>query len=157
MRKNKRDLPTEFLPNNQCPVYSSIFGFTKDVTLVSYVPKNNRSDCLVSGLDHNNKLLETAKKLPDIIDFYNITKVGLDVLDQTGANYKVGRRTRRWPQAIWFGIMDVAGVNGHVLYNAANPESGLTQQKFLIDLGKQLIHNHVVRRAVRHRLYLSYL
>lgn len=147
MRQNKREIPQQFLPNKERPVYSSLFGFTKDITLVSYVPKKNRSVCLISSLHHNNAILDGTQMLPDIIDFYNITKVGVDVLDQTCANYKVGRRTRRWPQAIWFRMMDITGVNSRIIFNAANPNNELTHQKFIINLGRELIKNQLVRRA----------
>lgn len=68
-------------------------------------------------------------------------------MNQTCASYKVGRRTRRWPQAIFFRIMDIAGVNANILYNSANPESNMSHQKFLINLGQVLIRDQLVRRA----------
>ena len=38
MQQNKKEIPTEFKPARQRPEYSSLFGFTKELTLVSYVP-----------------------------------------------------------------------------------------------------------------------
>lgn len=38
MKKNKREIPPEFQPNRQREVGSCLYGFTKDYTIVSYVP-----------------------------------------------------------------------------------------------------------------------
>ncbi|KAJ4437502.1 hypothetical protein ANN_17647 [Periplaneta americana] len=56
MRKNKREIPEEFLPRKDRKVRSSAFGFTKDVTLVSHVPKKNRNVVLVSTMHHERRV-----------------------------------------------------------------------------------------------------
>ena len=43
MKHNKKEIATEFKPARQRPEYSSLFGFTKELTLVSYVPRKNKS------------------------------------------------------------------------------------------------------------------
>ena len=43
LKKNKREIPAEFLPNKQKPISSSMFGFQKHATLVSFTPKKNKS------------------------------------------------------------------------------------------------------------------
>jgi hypothetical protein len=43
LNQNKRKIPQEFKSARQRDENSSIFGFTKDRTLVSYVPKKNKS------------------------------------------------------------------------------------------------------------------
>ncbi|KAG8231226.1 hypothetical protein J437_LFUL005900, partial [Ladona fulva] len=79
-RKNKKEIPTEFLPKRDRVVRSSIFGFTKDITLVSYVPVRNRAVILISTMHHDNKIDESTKNLqkPEIITTYNKTKSGVD-------------------------------------------------------------------------------
>jgi hypothetical protein len=47
LKQNKREIPQEFTPARQRDENSSIFGFTKDLTLVSYVPKMNKSVVLL--------------------------------------------------------------------------------------------------------------
>jgi hypothetical protein len=49
MKQNKREIPQEFKPARQRDENSSIFGFTKVLTFVSYVPKNNKSVVLLSS------------------------------------------------------------------------------------------------------------
>ena len=49
MKQNKREIPQEFKPARQRDENTSILGFTKDLTVVSYVPKKNKS---VSSFHH---------------------------------------------------------------------------------------------------------
>jgi len=81
MKQNKTEIPQEFKPARQCDVNSSIFGFTKDLTLVSYGPKKNKSVVLLSSLHHDSAICSDAGK-PEIIEFYNKTKGAVDMLDQ---------------------------------------------------------------------------
>lgn len=76
LRKNKREIPPEFLPYRKKELYSSIFGFTKEISMVSYVPAKSRSVILISTM-HNDDLIDEdsgAKKKPEIITFYYSTK-----------------------------------------------------------------------------------
>lgn len=57
LRKNKREIPLEFLPNRKREVYSSIFGFTKEISMVSYVPEKSRSVVVISTM-HNDDLID---------------------------------------------------------------------------------------------------
>jgi len=53
MKQSKREIPKEFKPARQRDENLSIFGFTKDLTLVSYVPNKNKSVVLFSSLHHD--------------------------------------------------------------------------------------------------------
>jgi len=48
MKQNKTKIPQMFKPARQRDENSSIFGFTKDLTLVYYVPKKNKSIVLIT-------------------------------------------------------------------------------------------------------------
>jgi len=56
MKQNKREIPQEFKPARQRDENSPIFGFSKDLTLVSYVPKKNKSVVLLSSLHHDSAI-----------------------------------------------------------------------------------------------------
>lgn len=51
--------------------------------------------------------------------------------------------------------MDVAGVNGFIIYNIVLAKSELTRQQLMIRLEKQLIHNHLVRRVRNVPIHLN--
>ena len=80
MKQNKRGIPQEFKPVRKCDKNSSIFGFTKDLTLVSYDPKKNKSVALLSSLHHDSAICSDSGK-PEIIEFYKKTKCAVDMLD----------------------------------------------------------------------------
>ena len=56
-KQNKRKIPQKFKPARQRDENSSILGFTKDLTLVSYVPKKNKS---VSSFRHSLMIQQSA-------------------------------------------------------------------------------------------------
>ncbi|XP_057662492.1 uncharacterized protein LOC130897576 [Diorhabda carinulata] len=98
VRKNKRKLPANFVLPKGRQVFDSIFGYTKNETLVSYVPKKGKTVVLISSLHvASNEVKEDASKKPEIITFYNNTKSGVDVVDKLCASYNVARSTKRWP------------------------------------------------------------
>jgi len=47
VKKNKREIPPEFLPTKARQLGESMFGFQKDKVLVSFVPKRNKAVILV--------------------------------------------------------------------------------------------------------------
>lgn len=147
IKKNKRETPPAFKPKRSRQEYSSIFGFTRDMTLVSYVPKRGTCVNLLSTMHHDKVVSEDAQKKPEIIQFYNSTKSGVDSLDQKCANYSVGRRSKRWPLVIWYALMNIGGVNAHIIRNAADPQFTLERRQFLIQLGMELIRPQLLRRA----------
>ena len=84
--------------------------------------------------DHNYK--------PDIILYYNMTKGGVDLLDQKLKYYHSGRRTSRWPLALFINFMDICAHNAFVLWTELNPDwnrrSTDRRRLFLLELGKAL-------------------
>jgi len=68
MKQNKREIPQELKSARQRDENSSIFGLTKDLTLVSYVPKKNKSAVLISSLHHDSAICSDSGK-PEIIEF----------------------------------------------------------------------------------------
>lgn len=95
LRKNKRQLPNDFVVIKG-RFKSSLFGFQKNCTIVSYTPKKNKVVLCISTMHHDNAIdIQTGnKQKPDIISFYNNTKYGVDVVDQMCAQYNVARNTR---------------------------------------------------------------
>jgi hypothetical protein len=148
MKQNKREIPQEFKPGRQRDEKSSIFGFTKDLTLVSYVPKKNKSVVLLSSLHHVPAICSDSRK-PETIEFYNKTNGAVDMLDQMCARYTVQRATRSWPMAMFYGIINIATVKVLVIYAhnmcKVQPEKKIKRKYFLLriahDLVTTLYHN----------------
>ena len=66
-------------------VGSSLFAFKDNLTMVSWHPKRSKFVLLVSSLHHNSNIDEIGK--PEIVEFYNKTKAGVDALDKKVRHY----------------------------------------------------------------------
>lgn len=153
LRKDKKYIPTDLLPKPYKPVFSSMFAFRKKRTLVSYVPKKNRAVIMLSSEHTDDKVSgEEHDYKPDIILHYNSTKGAVDTVDKMAKQYSCQRKTNRWPMAIFQHLLDIAGINAFKLWTIKNPEWKKKQldrrRLFLLQLGKDLMYDHV---AARHR------
>ncbi|XP_039277065.1 piggyBac transposable element-derived protein 4-like [Nilaparvata lugens] len=73
MRKNKREIPPEFLETKGAPVMSSRFLYDPEKMMVSFTPKKNKNVILLSSM-HGDGFVNEVTKKPEIIEFYNMTK-----------------------------------------------------------------------------------
>ncbi|XP_045456529.1 piggyBac transposable element-derived protein 4-like [Melitaea cinxia] len=151
LKKNKRHIPPEFQASKTRSPESSLHGFTKDFTIVSYVPKKSKAVLLISSM-HHTKQLDPLTKKPEIIMDYNRTKGGVDEIDKKCSNYSSSRRTRRWPLAIFFRILDLSGVNAYALYKTCTAVPNISRAQYLQDLARSLVLPHLKRRVYNNRL-----
>lgn len=151
MRKNKRELPPEFSNPTGRPVGSSMFGFSRDMTIVSYMPKRNKNVLLISSLHHDD-MIDVESQKPQMIIDYNGSKGGVDTLDKMCAAYDCARNTRRWPMVIFYSLLNIAGVNSMILYYLQNPDIKLPRRKFLHKLSSELAENHLRARALQSQI-----
>jgi hypothetical protein len=148
MRKNKPQIPNAMQPTRQRPVHSSIFGFEKDIAMVSYVPKLSKAVILISTLHHQPEIGDDSEeKKPKMILDYNHSKAGVDTLDQLVRYYSCKRKTNRWPMAVFSSLLDVAAYNALVLFTSVHPQymngaSNRRRRSFLLELGKSLLPNN---------------
>ncbi|CAH2003549.1 unnamed protein product [Acanthoscelides obtectus] len=144
IKKNKKEIPPEFLPNKARIVGSKLFGFQDEINLVSYVPKKNKAVIILSSFDDKGEDDEATNK-PTIILDYNRTKSGVDTVDQKCASYTT---QRRWPLAIFSRILDITGINAEIGFNNTKPtEESPRRRKFLNELGVSLMEHHMAERA----------
>ena len=82
VKTNKKNLPVKLLPSQakKRTVGDSIFAFKENTTMVSWYPKQVQVAFLLSTIHHDDKIDDSGK--PEIVEFYNKTKAGVDVLDQ---------------------------------------------------------------------------
>ena len=97
MRKNKPEIPPTFLQPRGRAVGSSLFGFQKNLSIVSYIPRKGKVVLVASTLHHDSSIdLDTGdKQKPEMITFYNSSKGGVDIVDQMCSAYDVARNTLR--------------------------------------------------------------
>lgn len=156
LKKNKREIPLSFLPSKQRSVGSSLYGFTRTVTLLSYVTKKNKAVILLSSV-HHNEYTDPRTGKPEIIEYYNCYKGGVDSLDEKCSVYSTGRRTQRWPMAIFYRLLDISSVNSYILHQSHRDNTKITRLEFIKTLAFQLVSpvlkirmiNYKVNREVR--------
>lgn len=148
VRKNKKEIPAEFQANKNREPLSTIFGFTKEITMVSYVPKKSKAVILISTLHNDNKIDPTThvQQKPEVLTFYNLTKGGVDSNDKLCATDDVGRRTRRWPVVIFFHLINIAAINAKVIYQA-NSGNFENRSSFLKELAYEMVRPWQVMRV----------
>jgi hypothetical protein len=89
---------------------------------------------------------------PNIITFYNATKCGVDVFEEKCALYNTAR-SRRWPLTIVCALLNIAGVNGHIIYEANNNtkiKSNMFLKQFVLKLVDENLKRHLHAQKVRH-------
>ena len=147
LRKNKKEIPAELLPNKSRPIPSSIFAFRKDMTLVSYCQKKNKAVILLSTM-HADDIVDRSSNKPDIVLFYNSTKGGIDTVDEMCGNYSVQKRTRRWPLVLFFQMINIEGINSNIIYKYFHIDSNKQPRRiFLKNVALSLMKPHLETRA----------
>ena len=118
LKRNKRQLPPELVVSKGRKELSSMFGFQKDIMLVSYVPKPKKTVIFVSTLHLDKEIDPDAgeQQKPSVITFYNATKGGVGTADQMCATYNVARNIKRWPMVVLFAMLNVADIYSQVIY-----------------------------------------
>ena len=76
LRKNKGEIPKEFLPHPKRPLFSCLFAFYLYLTLISFVTRKNKAVILLSTNLSHQKVESLTEKKPDVILDYNRNKGG---------------------------------------------------------------------------------
>jgi hypothetical protein len=147
LKKNKVEIPMDFKDLKGREVNSSMFGFHKKCTLVSYVPKVKKNVLLISTMHNDSKIDQSTgvMKKPEIITYCNKIKGGVDTNDQMCETYSVSRNTKRWPMVVFFSMLNMAGINSQVLL-MGNCVKTCRRRRFLKSLGEQLVQEQLQRR-----------
>ena len=154
VRGNRKEIPTDMLPDTKRDLLSSTFGFSADgATLVSYVPKRRKAVVLLSTQHRDDAITPDETKKPEIINYYNATKCGVDVLDKLVRTYSCKRAIARWTISFFFNLIDIAAYNALVAWITLNPDwqhgKSDVRRLFLRELGMQLVHKHASARSVQ--------
>lgn len=70
-------------------------------------------------------------------------------MDQMISGYSCKRGTNRWPLAMFYNILDIAGLASFIVYNHLQPvKQSDKRRKFLTHLAMQLVTPHMWVRAM---------
>lgn len=120
---------------------SSLFGFNGDVTICSYVPKKKKAVILLSTL-HHDKSISGAKNNPEIITFYNKTKLVLTRWIRCFENIPLRDKRRDGHlRFFFFNILDISALAAYIIYKAnvdMRSHKKNERRLFLCQLGENL-------------------
>lgn len=141
IRCNRRELPSivQEMSKKNVPRYQTEVLTTDDgITLTAYKAKCNKIVLLLSSQHQNVKVDNSDKKKPETITMYNNTKFGVDCLDQMAKHFTTKAGTRRWPLAVFFNILDFAGINSWILYKMCTGAK-ISRRQYLLLLVEEII------------------
>ncbi len=149
VRKNKKELPIEFLSHKDRLIDSTLFGFNENLILVSYVPKKNKAVLLLSTFHHDTTIDPDTKKPEALLD-YNQTKGGVDTVDHLIENFTCRRKTNRWTFNVFLYLLYVGAHNAYCLFKIKNKtivDKKRDRRKQLESLALSLIDPQIKNRA----------
>ncbi|KAG7175502.1 PiggyBac transposable element-derived protein 4-like 3 [Homarus americanus] len=144
VRANKTEIPHEMKATKTRLHGSSAFLFTKEMTLVSYVAETSLAKkklVMLMSSQHTQPNIAPSGK-PEIIEFYNSTKEGVDTFDQMCATSSCSRKTRRWPLCVWYGILNAAIINAFIISAENRARTGIKipqRRTFMMNMARALI------------------
>ena len=110
---------------------SSLFGFKENLTIVSNIPRKWKN--VIMSLVHYDDTIDVRtgdQKKPEIIKMYNLTKTGVDTVDEMCTTYSTAWKSRRWPLTLFFCLLDIAGINAQVIFVSNNPNQNTVCRMF---------------------------
>ena len=78
--------------------------------------------------------------------FYNASKGGVDTFDHMCAHYDIGRKTRRWPLCVFYGLLNIATTISFVIFTSRPANRLKSRHDFSQDLAYNLARPHAHQR-----------
>ena len=161
IKSHRREVPSAARPLKDRIVHSSIFLFSRFLTLVSYVPKKNRVVNILSTQHHRKAISEQAKeKKPEALLYYNETMGGSDTFDQMISEYSCRRTTGRWTMRLFHYLIDAMMINAFIIAREVFSADDMRQRygipkfqrrKFLEQIAASLMESQISNRALKYR------
>lgn len=147
--KKKKELPNEFIKKIRQD-QGSLIGFLKDERcfLMSYQEMGKINIYLSTR--HEEASID---KLDQVIKLYQDTKQAVNELYRMCNVYNVARTCNMWPLAIFYQLLNIAGINGITIYKANHPEEKITRPEYLKGLALELIKPHITERIQKDNIH----
>ncbi|XP_024935496.1 piggyBac transposable element-derived protein 4 [Cephus cinctus] len=149
LKRRNLEFPIPFVSPKSREAGTSCYAFDNEKTMVSYIPKNNKTVILLSTMHKDDASDEETGK-PKILTFYNQTKDGAEHFVQLCQNYTTARKTGRWPLRVFYGMLDQSAINAMIIFSMANHEWKIdrsnTRRIFLKELALSLVKPYMTER-----------
>lgn len=108
------------------------------MTFAKYQAKPSKTVVVLSTQHAGAVCQSNGKEKPESVLYYNTNKCGVDMLDAMCRLMSTKAACRRWPLAVFFNILDVAGINAWIIYCKVTG-SIMWRQDFLHQLSGELV------------------
>lgn len=155
MRKNKPEIPSEFLPSRKRAEGSSLVGHDGNKTMTSLACGNNKAVIFLTTNPDLEGEAKTAKGTtkPAVNIHYNYNKAGVDVLDQITKEFSLMKPTRRWTVSAILNAIEKLLHNAFVLFTTKFPDwqkaHKRRREQFLKALAYQLSEKYLSERYAK--------
>ena len=153
MNKVRLELPASAKRSQER--YSSKLMKTGDMAISTvYQCKPKKNVCVLSSLHMSVELGESDKKKPEKMEYYNKSKFGVDVANQTARQCSVKAGTRWWPVAVFYNILGLTGINSFVLYKKQTGDK-ISRRDFLFQFATEQREDYIVEDQAETLLLLD--
>ncbi|KAJ4929972.1 hypothetical protein JOQ06_018988 [Pogonophryne albipinna] len=145
IKRNKRELPPSVQGKSE--LFSTKVLKSDKMVLSVYQCKPRRNVTILSTQHQHVAISTEKKKKPETVEYYNHSKVGVDVLDQMARQYSVKGGMRRWPVAVFYNVLDLAAINAWVLYRSCMSQENIPRRDFMLQLAHELLAEWMASKA----------
>ncbi|XP_074521245.1 uncharacterized protein LOC141786531 [Halichoeres trimaculatus] len=131
----KPELPSSV--RQRAKLYSTKVLKHDQATLTVYQSRKRESVVLLSTMHPTVSLCSDRQRTPETVIFHDDTKAGVDALDQMAHLYSVKNLTPRRLTAVFYNLLDIAGVNAYILLKACT-STPIPRRAFSLQLAKEL-------------------
>ena len=122
-RAESNRIPFDFFGTLNREIFSTNFNFEKEkknICLTSYTVKTKSKGkknvvVLSTSRPLHDKTIDDDKEKPQIIQFYDFTKGGMDIVDQLNDYYTTRSKSCHWVMVALSYMLDTAIVNGRTV------------------------------------------
>jgi hypothetical protein len=134
VKSNRRELPPCGI---KLDLHESAFYESGQMHLVRYQAKKQKVIHVLSTVHRGLSRQIDGKRKPESVLFYNENKCGVDLMDSMCRQMSTKAGCRRWPLAVFFNILDIAGINAWIIFRMATG-SKISRREFLLQLSLEL-------------------
>ena len=113
VRADRRELPPI---NDNLQLHDSVFFQSGNIHLTRYQAKAKKVVHIMPTQHTGTQCQVDEKRKPHTVLYYNENKFGVDMLDSMCHAMSTKSGCRRWPLAVFYNVLDLAGVNAWILY-----------------------------------------
>ena len=133
VRLNRKEIPI----SPKLAIHDSEFYSCDSLNLVKYQAKPTKTVVVLSTLHKGAACQTDGKKKPESVLYYNENKCGVDMMDSMCRQMSTKAGCRRWPLAVFWNILDIAGINAWILFRKTT-NSAIPRRQFLRQMSAEL-------------------